>query len=189
MLGLGIMLHFKEDTMKELEVLRKSLKATKEFRSYASSIDIPEWDEQIQALSYAISLIEQVEKVEAVLPKDLPRKLHEWYLEATSKIHKINYNPHAHKPFEELNEEQQFIDKYIANACLHQVKLNLAKAGLVRKPTVEEVLQIIYKVFPPYEVVSGLGKTNTERDAIAFQDKIKKEQCAQAIVDRMEEGE
>ncbi len=47
-----------------------------------------------------------------------PEQLHLWYLQATSKIHKINFNPNAHKPYSELNEEQKFIDKYIATAII-----------------------------------------------------------------------
>ena len=44
-----------------------------------------------------------------------PEQLHIWYLEATSEIHNMNFNPNAHKPYSELNEEQKFIDKYISD--------------------------------------------------------------------------
>ena len=53
----------------------------------------------------------------------LARKLHEWYLEATAQISPENFNPEAQKPFEELTEEQKFIDRYIAKKILEFLRL------------------------------------------------------------------
>lgn len=46
--------------------------------------------------------------------EELARQLHEWYLEATRELKPENYNPNAQKPYDEMTEEQKFIDKYIA---------------------------------------------------------------------------
>lgn len=44
-----------------------------------------------------------------------PEQLHQWYLEACQKIDPINYNSKAQKSYEELTEQQKFLDWYIAN--------------------------------------------------------------------------
>jgi hypothetical protein len=44
----------------------------------------------------------------------LANQLHRWYLEATLTLDPKNYNPDAQKKYEDLNEEQKFIDRYIA---------------------------------------------------------------------------
>jgi len=46
------------------------------------------------------------------------RKQHEWYLEATAKLHPESYNPNAQKSYDDLTEEQKFIDRYIAQKGL-----------------------------------------------------------------------
>ncbi len=56
------------------------------------------------------------------LPKQfedkLPEKLHLWYLEAVKELHPESFNPNANKPYNELTDEQKFIDKYIAKKTL-----------------------------------------------------------------------
>lgn len=42
------------------------------------------------------------------------KQLHEWYLQATRKLNPEAFNKNAQKPYEELTEELQFVDKYIA---------------------------------------------------------------------------
>lgn len=44
-----------------------------------------------------------------------PEQLHEWYLEATKELNPESYNPNAQKSYDQLTEEQRFIDKYIAD--------------------------------------------------------------------------
>lgn len=51
--------------------------------------------------------------------EDLARKLHGWYLDATREIDQQNYNPKAQKKYDDLNEEQKYIDRYIAREVLH----------------------------------------------------------------------
>ena len=51
-----------------------------------------------------------------------PQDLHEWYLEATRELNPESYNPKAQKPYEELTEEQAFIDKYIANKVVDIIR-------------------------------------------------------------------
>lgn len=53
----------------------------------------------------------------------LAEKIHEWYLEATKKIDKENYNPKVQKAYNELNKDQQFIDIYIAEKILKTLKV------------------------------------------------------------------
>lgn len=44
-----------------------------------------------------------------------PKQLHDWYLEATKNLNPESFNKEAQKSFEELTDEQKYIDKYIAN--------------------------------------------------------------------------
>lgn len=55
-----------------------------------------------------------------------PEHLHKWYLEAISFITKSSYNKDAKKPYEELTEEQKFIDKYICKKILEVQKKQVA---------------------------------------------------------------
>jgi outer membrane protein assembly factor BamD (BamD/ComL family) len=50
--------------------------------------------------------------------EELAEKLHEWYLEATRELNPENYNPNAQKNYQELNEEQKNIDRYIARKIM-----------------------------------------------------------------------
>ena len=52
----------------------------------------------------------------------LARKLHEWYLEAIKLIDKKNYNQKAVKSYDELNEQQRYIDVWIASQIRNQIK-------------------------------------------------------------------
>ncbi|MHC1591716.1 MAG: hypothetical protein ACXQS8_06505 [Candidatus Helarchaeales archaeon] len=45
----------------------------------------------------------------------LARFLHEMYLEAISKLDESSYNKDAAKSFDDLTEEQKFIDRHIAS--------------------------------------------------------------------------
>lgn len=59
--------------------------------------------------------------------KDItPQQLHNWYLEATKELHPEFYSPNAVKPYEELTDEQKFLDKYIAEKIksflTHEIK-------------------------------------------------------------------
>jgi len=47
--------------------------------------------------------------------KVCPEQLHQWYLEATKKLHPESFNAKAQVAYKYLTEEQQFIDKYIAD--------------------------------------------------------------------------
>ena len=51
-----------------------------------------------------------------------PAELHNWYLEATKKIHPLSYNPKAQKKYNQLTEEQKFIDQYIASKLNNRIK-------------------------------------------------------------------
>ncbi|RLD10571.1 MAG: hypothetical protein DRI44_05725 [Chlamydiae bacterium] len=52
----------------------------------------------------------------------LAMKLHKWYLEATELITPESYNPKAKKEYGELTESQRFIDLYIAEKILNEIK-------------------------------------------------------------------
>jgi len=79
-----------------------------------------------KALAQLLSLMES-----ELLPRITPEQLHIWYLEATSKLHPENFNSNAQKLYEDLTEEQKFIDKYIADKihtkCLHEIKERLCQ--------------------------------------------------------------
>lgn len=50
--------------------------------------------------------------------EDMARNLHAWYLEATAKLSPESYNPNAQKHYDDLTDEQQFIDRYIAQKIM-----------------------------------------------------------------------
>lgn len=54
--------------------------------------------------------------------ENLARKLHEWYLEATARLHPESYNPNAQKPYDAMTEEQKFMDRYIAGKIIELYK-------------------------------------------------------------------
>jgi len=56
-------------------------------------------------------------------PLDLkPEDLHNWYLEATKELNPESYNPDAQKPYDELTDEQKFIDKFVCSRIKQHVK-------------------------------------------------------------------
>jgi len=58
-----------------------------------------------------------------VKPLDLkPEDLHKWYLEATKKLKPRSYNKSAQKPYDELTDEQRFIDKFICEKTKQRVR-------------------------------------------------------------------
>jgi len=59
------------------------------------------------------------------------KQLHDWYLEAIRTLHPESYNPNAAKPFEELTEEQQEIDKYIATRVNGMIKTHIERLEVV----------------------------------------------------------
>ena len=48
-------------------------------------------------------------------------QLHIWYLEATEKLNPDNYYSKAQVSYKELNEEQKFIDRYIAEKIISKM--------------------------------------------------------------------
>ena len=44
----------------------------------------------------------------------IAKKLHDWYLEATAKLKPESFNHNAKKSYDDLTDEQKFIDIYIA---------------------------------------------------------------------------
>ncbi len=61
--------------------------------------------------------------------EQLAEQLHVWYLEASKELNPDNYNPKAQKPYQELNEEQKELDRYIAGKILSELgrKKNVKK--------------------------------------------------------------
>jgi len=59
--------------------------------------------------------------VEKMLDIITPEKLHQLYLDATRKLKPESYNPNAQKYYEDLTDEQQAIDIYIARAIREAV--------------------------------------------------------------------
>ncbi len=45
--------------------------------------------------------------------KITPEQLHKWYLQAIKYVDPENFNPKADKDFEDMTEEQQYIDQHI----------------------------------------------------------------------------
>jgi hypothetical protein len=50
--------------------------------------------------------------------EELARQLHGWYLEGTQSLKPENYNPKAQVAYDEMNEEQKEIDRFIARKIL-----------------------------------------------------------------------
>jgi DNA repair ATPase RecN len=67
-----------------------------------------------------------LDTVERVKKEITARQLHEWYLEAiTSGVAGDQYNPNAIKPYDELTQEQQAIDKFIAECIKKRIEEEL----------------------------------------------------------------
>ena len=49
----------------------------------------------------------------------LARQLHDWYLEGTKSLDPENYNSKAQVSYDEMNEQQKEIDRYIARKVLN----------------------------------------------------------------------
>ena len=64
----------------------------------------------------------------------LAEKLHEWYLEATKKLNPESFNPNAQESYDELTEEQKFIDKYIAQKIRELI------------PSEEDIQKILWEI-------------------------------------------
>jgi len=71
----------------------------------------------------------------------LAEKLHEWYLEATSKLNPESYNPEAQKKYKDLTGEQKFIDRFIAKKILTEHEASILEK--VKKAVPEERIPII----------------------------------------------
>jgi len=54
--------------------------------------------------------------------ENLAEKLHGWYLEASKKIDPDNYNDDAQVAYKDLNDDQKFLDRYIANKTIKFIK-------------------------------------------------------------------
>ena len=46
--------------------------------------------------------------------EELAKQIHTWYLEASQKLHPESINAEAQKSYEDLTEEQKFLDRYMA---------------------------------------------------------------------------
>lgn len=53
--------------------------------------------------------------------EDLAKKLHTWYLEATKELKPESFNPNAQKAYEDMTDEQRFIDRYIADQIMNLI--------------------------------------------------------------------
>ena len=53
---------------------------------------------------------------------ELPKLLHDWYLEAVSKLNPTSFNPNANKAFDDLTPDQKYIDFYIAGKIIDKLK-------------------------------------------------------------------
>lgn len=56
-----------------------------------------------------------------------PEELHQWYLQATEKLHPESFNEDAQKPFDELTGEQKYIDCFIASKINEKIRISLEK--------------------------------------------------------------
>lgn len=73
-------------------------------------------DEDFFAIRKIYDIDLALTKIMEIVGKQVtPQQLHQWYLDATKELHPNSYNINAQKPYEELTEEQKFIDKYIAD--------------------------------------------------------------------------
>lgn len=53
----------------------------------------------------------------------LARELHQLYLDATKELNPEDYNPNAQKTYDEMSDNQKFIDLYIAKELLKTNKV------------------------------------------------------------------
>lgn len=60
--------------------------------------------------------------------EEMAEKLHDWYLEAIESLSKGSFNPKAQVAYENLSEEQKYIDRYIAGKVLGLAKQSAEQA-------------------------------------------------------------
>jgi len=89
-------------------------------RNYRSAQANHEFDRNCILISGAIRVIKQETKKLMPKEEELARKMHEWYLEATKKLHPESYNTNAQKSYDDLTDEQKEIDRYIAHHALSE---------------------------------------------------------------------
>jgi len=91
--------------------------------------------------------------MEVVNPLDLkPEDLHKWYLEATKELKPESYNENAQKPYNELTDEQKFIDEFICekikqrirSACMFYLKYKDKPELLVKERPDKAMIEIDY---------------------------------------------
>lgn len=70
--------------------------------------------------------------------EDFAKQIHTWYLEASSKLHPESFNPAAQKSYEELTEEQKYLDRYLAGKILVVLAVQRAELEKEIKQTIQE---------------------------------------------------
>lgn len=94
--------------------------------------------QQINNQKILLDLASQVLKVEGITPENI----HQWYLDATKELNPKSYNPNAQKKYEDLTEEQKFIDKYIVDQCkLIVARDYVLKSKLLDKDEIENTIR------------------------------------------------
>ncbi len=69
--------------------------------------------------------------------REMPRKLHEWYLEACQRPESgMDFNPAAQEPYDALKDTQKFLDQYIAD-----------KVTASQKRLIEKIIQEMEKKY------------------------------------------
>ena len=85
--------------------------------------------------------------------EELAEQMHIWYLEATLKLHPESFNPNAQKKYEDLTDEQKFIDIFIAKKV---------EEKFIEKKRVREALKELLALEPMWtnnikEIMEELG--------------------------------
>ena len=92
----------------------------------------------------------------------LAKQLHHWYLEATKDLDPDNFNPNAQKSYDELTEQQQFIDRYIANKVGAQIDKAKAESFADGKKVSEQTLNNVRAEYNGIGLNEGIAKGRAE---------------------------
>jgi hypothetical protein len=72
--------------------------------------------------------------------EDLAKQIHTWYLEASQKLHPESFNPEAQKSYEDLTEEQKYLDRYLAEQIVSLLSTQQAEIKReIHKISVERI--------------------------------------------------
>lgn len=85
----------------------------------------------------------------------IAKQLHGWYLEATKELNPENYNAKAQVAYDDMNEEQKEIDRYIARKVLSLQTQGIEAGRRERDTQVQDVVRALDECIECCALVNG----------------------------------